>query len=94
MIYVDIDPIVAIHGRTLLAVDNTRIVTADMHKPETVLDNPAVRELIDFSQPVALLFVAVFHFVPTSDNPTGVIAAFREQQVPGSPPVACRSRSA
>ncbi|MGH3375667.1 MAG: SAM-dependent methyltransferase [Actinoallomurus sp.] len=84
VVYVDIDPIVAVHGRALLAADNTRIVTADMRKPETVLDNPATRELIDFSRPVALLFVAVFHFTPPSDDPAGIIAAFRERQVPGS----------
>jgi S-adenosyl methyltransferase len=84
VVYVDIDPIVAVHGRALLASDNTRIVTADMRKPDTVLDNPATRELIDFSEPVALLFVAVFHFMPPADDPAGVIAAYRECQVPGS----------
>src|SRR4051812_15108987 len=84
VVYVDIDPIVAVHGRALLAADNTRIVTADMREPESVLDNPATRELIDFNEPVALLFVAVFHFMPPSDDPAGVVAAYRERQVPGS----------
>jgi hypothetical protein len=84
VVYVDIDPIVAVHGRALLAADNTRIVTADMRDPQSVLDNPATQELIDFSEPVALLFVAVFHFMPPSDDPADVVAAFRERQVPGS----------
>jgi hypothetical protein len=84
VIYVDIDPIVAAHGRALLAADNTRIVTADMRKPEDVLNDPGTRELIDFDQPVALLFVAVFHFMPPEENPPGIIAAYREHQVPGS----------
>lgn len=84
VVYVDIDPIVAVHGRALLAAENTRIVTADMREPDTVLDHPATRELIDFSRPVALLFVAVFHFMPPPDDPAGVVAAFRERQVPGS----------
>ena len=84
MVYVDIDPIVAVHGRALLAADNTRIVTADMRKPETVLDNPATLELIDFGEPLAILFVAVFHFMPQHDDPAGVVAAFRERQAPGS----------
>jgi hypothetical protein len=84
VVYVDIDPIVAVHGRALLAADNTRIVTADMRDPDSVLDHPATRELIDFSEPVALLFVAVFHFMPPSDDPAGVVAAYRKRQVPGS----------
>lgn len=84
VVYVDIDPIVAVHGRALLAADNTRIITADMRKPDSVLDHPATRELIDFSEPVALLFVAVFHFMPSADDPASVVAAYRERQVPGS----------
>jgi hypothetical protein len=84
VVYVDIDPIVAVHGRALLAADNTRIITADMRKPETVLDDPTIQELIDFSKPVATLFVSVFHFMPPADDPAGVVAAFRARQVPGS----------
>jgi S-adenosyl methyltransferase len=84
VVYVDIDPIVAVHGRALLAADNTRIVTADMREPESVLNHPATRELIDFNEPVALLFVAVFHFMPPSDDPAGVVAAYRKFQAPGS----------
>jgi len=84
VVYVDIDPIVAVHGRALLAADNTGIVTADMRKPDSVLDHPVTRELIDFSEPVALLFVAVFHFIPQSDDPVGVIEAYRERLAPGS----------
>lgn len=84
VVYVDIDPIVAVHGRAILARDNTRIVTADMRKPETILDDPATQELIDFNEPLAILFVAVFHFMPPPDDPAAVVAAFRERQVPGS----------
>jgi hypothetical protein len=84
VVYVDIDPIVAVHGRALLAADNTRIVTADMRRPETVLDHPDTRELIDFARPVAVLFVSVFHFVPPAGDPLGIVKAFRERQAPGS----------
>jgi hypothetical protein len=84
VVYVDIDPIVAVHGRALLAGDNTRIVTADMRRPTAVLDHPDTRELIDFNRPVAVLFVAVFHFIPPADEPLGIVKAFRERQVPGS----------
>lgn len=55
VVYVDYDPIVATHARTLLADTNTRIVTADMHEPESVLYHPDTLELIDFTEPVAVL---------------------------------------
>ncbi|MFC5187443.1 SAM-dependent methyltransferase [Actinomadura harenae] len=84
VVYVDIDPIVAVHGRALLADDNTRIVTADMRRPETILDDPQLNGLLDFSEPVAVLFVAVFHFITDEDDPARIVRAFRERQAPGS----------
>jgi hypothetical protein len=84
VVYVDIDPIVAVHGKAMLAGDNTRIVTADMREPETILRDARTRELIDFSLPVAVLFVAVFHFVTPAQDPARIVAAFRDRQAPGS----------
>jgi hypothetical protein len=84
VVYVDIDPIVAVHGRALLADDSTRIVTADMRRPETILDDARVNEFLDFSRPIAVLFVAVFHFVTPEEDPARIVAAFRERQAPGS----------
>jgi hypothetical protein len=84
VVYVDVDPIVAAHGRALLAGSKTRIVTADMRKPDSVLEHPSTLELIDFSKPLAILFVSVFHFMTPADDPAGIIAAFRERQAPGS----------
>ena len=84
VVYVDIDPIVAVHGRALLADDTTRIVTADMRQPETILDNSEIQQFLDFSQPVAVLFVAVFHFVTPAEDPAWIVAAVRKRQAPGS----------
>lgn len=84
VVYVDIDPIVAAHGRALLANDNTKIITADMRQPETILADPLMHEIIDFSRPVAVLFIAVFHFISHADDPARIVAAFRERQAPGS----------
>jgi hypothetical protein len=94
VVYVDNDPIVLSHGRALLARDGaTAIVTADMRAPETILDAPETRSLIDFSRPVGVLFVAVFHFVATADHPRYVqghaspgeiMAVFRDRVAPGS----------
>nr|WP_235877861.1 SAM-dependent methyltransferase [Saccharopolyspora karakumensis] len=62
VVYVDIDPIVLAHGRALLADnDATTVITADMRTPEAVVDHPATRNLIDSSQPVAVLYLSVGH---------------------------------
>jgi hypothetical protein len=83
--YVDNDPIVLSHGRALLADDKTtRVFTADMREPQTILTAPGLAGLIDFSRPVAVLFVAVLHFVRDEEDPYGIVGAFRDAMVPGS----------
>ncbi|WP_312874532.1 SAM-dependent methyltransferase [Actinomadura litoris] len=84
VVYVDYDPIVAVHGRALLANKQTRIVTADMRDPESILDHEDTRDLIDFGRPVAVLFVAVFHFITREEDPAGIVSAFRARSAPGS----------
>jgi hypothetical protein len=88
------DPIVLSHGRALLARDGrTAIVSADMRQPDAILEAQETRDLIDFSRPVGLLFIAVFHFVPSADHPRYVpghadpgqiVAAFGDRAAPGS----------
>jgi SAM-dependent methyltransferase len=83
--YIDNDPIVLSHGRALLADDKTtRVFTADMREPEAILTAPSLAGLIDFSRPVAVLFVAVLHFVRDDEDPYGIVGTFRDAIVPGS----------
>ena len=83
--YVDNDPIVISHGRALLADDKAiRVFAADMREPQAILTAPGVAGLIDFSRPVAVLFVAVLHFVRDDDDPYGIVGTFRDAMAPGS----------
>lgn len=68
--YVDVDPIVLAHGRALLAESQVRttVVTADMRQPETVLADPEVQRLLDFSEPIAVLFLSVGHHLKDVDK--------------------------
>lgn len=85
VVYVDVDPVAVAHGRTILAdVPNAIALQADVREPKTVLESAGVRELLDFEQPVAVLMVAVLHFVPDSDDPRGIIADYLDPLVPGS----------
>jgi len=73
--YVDHDPVVLAHTRnTLHNVPGTAVVERNLTEPEQVLADPALRELIDFSQPAALLFPSVLEFVAGDDDPAGLIA--------------------
>lgn len=69
VVYVDIDPIVLAHGRALLA-DNaaTTVITADMRDPDAILSHPDTRRLIDFDEPVAVLFLSVGHHLKDTDE--------------------------
>ncbi|MEV4755925.1 SAM-dependent methyltransferase [Micromonospora sp. NPDC049559] len=84
VVYVDNDPIVLAHGRALLATDQrTTVVSADLRRPADVLENPEVRRLIDFDQPVGILLIAMTHFL-TDDERAPVLGALRDALAPGS----------
>ncbi|MCF2529497.1 SAM-dependent methyltransferase [Yinghuangia soli] len=85
VVYVDIDPIVLAHGRAILAENSrTRVVTADAREPKAVLNLPEVRELIDFSRPVALMMVAIVHHMADDDDPAGIVRAYLDALPSGS----------
>src|SRR5260370_14682183 len=83
--YVDNDPIVHVHADALLTGTGiTSIVLADLREPEAILSHPQIRELIDFGQPVALLLIAILHFISDAEDPAGIVATFRGALAPGS----------
>ncbi|MFE1592898.1 SAM-dependent methyltransferase [Nocardia sp. NPDC058705] len=85
VVYVDIDPIVLAHGRALLATnDNTRVVTADLRDSSTVLELAAVREMIDFSEPVAIMLVGMLHHLHDDEDPAGIVKAYLDAVPSGS----------
>jgi hypothetical protein len=85
VVYVDNDPMVQVHGEVLLA-DNetTSFVLGDLRDPDAVLDDPGLRRLIDFDQPVGLLMTAVVHFVADSSDPWGLVSRYIHAMPPGS----------
>jgi SAM-dependent methyltransferase len=85
VMYVDVDTVAIAHGQAILA-DNplADAVRGDMRAADEVLAHPRIVELIDFTRPVAVLMVAVLHFVPDSDRPAEIIARYHEACAPGS----------
>ncbi|GAA3207586.1 SAM-dependent methyltransferase [Streptomyces sp. XM83C] len=93
VVYVDNDPMVLVHGRALLEQDErTTVIHADMRDTDGIFEHPDTRRLIDFSQPVAVLFNSVFHCIPDSDTdgPLAVVRRVRERLAPGSILVMCQ----
>ena len=77
VVYVDNDPIVLAHARRLLSSTPsgaTAYIHADLRDPDAILSNPNLRRTIDLSEPVALMVVAVMHFIEDADDPYGHIA--------------------
>jgi SAM-dependent methyltransferase len=85
VVYVDNEPVVVAHSELMLRYnDRAAIVQADLRSPETVLDDHRTRELLDFDEPIAVLMLALLHFVPDSDDPAALVARYRDAFAPGS----------
>lgn len=85
VVYVDIDPAVLAHARGLLADDDsTVVITADMRDYEAILAHPDLRRLIDFDEPVAVLFLSVGHHLLDEFDPRRIMDGMLERAVPGS----------
>jgi hypothetical protein len=86
VLYVDRDPVAIVHSELILGDGhpNVKVLQADLRQPDDILNSAQRRAVIDLSRPVAVLMVAVLHFVPDSDRPKGLIRRFRDAVVPGS----------
>ena len=71
VVYVDIDPVAVAHSRAILGGDDRR---PSCCRPTcairtAILADERVRGLLDLDRPVAMLLVALLHFVPDEDDP-------------------------
>ena len=70
VVYVDTDPVAVAHSRLILGGnERATVIHEDLRRPGEILEHPDVRQLIDFDQPVALMLVAVLHFVSDAAEP-------------------------
>ncbi|KOU10712.1 MULTISPECIES: SAM-dependent methyltransferase [Streptomyces] len=85
VVYVDHDPVAVAHSEAVLAGhDDADVVAGDLLKPAEILGSPQVERLIDLNRPVALLLVAILHFVADEDDPYTAVAELRDALAPGS----------
>jgi hypothetical protein len=83
VVYVDKDPIAVAHSELMLT-DNDRaaVVEADLRDPVTILKHPTTRALLNFDEPLGLLFLQVMHWIP--DDVGDLAVQYRESLAQGS----------
>lgn len=85
VVYVDVDPIAVAHSRAILSGNRyATAVHADIRHPLRILSQPQVRDLLDLDQPMAVLLIAVLHFLPDADDAAGIVDQLRRAVGPGS----------
>ncbi|WP_053720040.1 SAM-dependent methyltransferase [Saccharothrix sp. NRRL B-16348] len=85
VVYVDFEDVAVAHSRMILADDDqSDVLQEDLTEPDAVLAGVRDTGLIDFAEPVGVLAVGVFHFVPPERDPAGVVAAYRDAVPAGS----------
>jgi hypothetical protein len=87
VVYVDNDPIVLAHARALLTSKpegKTAYIHADLREPEKILADQATRETLDFTKPIALMLVAILHFIPDEAGPRRAIQTLLDALPSGS----------
>lgn len=85
VVYVDSDPVVASHGRAMCdTASGIAFAEHDIRHPMDILGDSELTRLLDLSLPVAVLVVSVLHFMPDTDRPEEILAAFRSAMAPGS----------
>ncbi|MFE9421536.1 SAM-dependent methyltransferase [Kitasatospora sp. NPDC006697] len=92
VVYVDRDPVAVAHSRLLLEGDGlSAVVEADLTDPADLLARPEVAELLAPGEPVALLLVAVLHFVTDEQGPERILRTLRDALPPGSALAICHA---
>ncbi len=75
IVYVDNDPLVLSHARALLSSSPegvTAYLDADLRDTDRILELAA--EVLDFTRPVAVMLLAILHYIPDLDEAQRIVA--------------------
>ncbi len=84
VVYADIDPMVSTHATALMAGPDVITLQADLREPAQILGNPQVRDLLNFGQPIGIMFINVLHCLWDNEDPWAVVRQFRDAVPAGS----------
>jgi len=85
VVYVDYDPVVLLHARTLLTSDVSGAIDyidADLRDPPAIVRQAA--RTLDFSRPVAIMLISILHLILDRDDPYDLVSQLVNAVVPGS----------
>jgi hypothetical protein len=85
VVYMDNDPIVFAHARGLLSSGphgSTAYLDTDLRDTGKVLAEAA--QMLDLTQPVALVLSSVLQFIPDAEDPFKIVATLLDALAPGS----------
>ncbi len=85
IVYADFDPVVLSHAQALLTSSPegvTDYLQADLRDTGTILAGAA--RTLDFGQPIAVMLIAVLHFIPDADDPYAIVARLMDAVPAGS----------
>jgi hypothetical protein len=78
VVYVDNELVAVSHSRRMLADNpNAVMIDADLRDSRAVLGHPQTQRMLDFTRPIGLLMVAIFHFIPDRDRPVEIVERYR-----------------
>jgi hypothetical protein len=84
VVYVDLDPVAVLHSEALLRDNpNAAVIRADVRDPTPILAHPTARRLLDPGRPLAILLVALLHFVTDDAEAERLVGTLREALPPG-----------
>jgi O-methyltransferase involved in polyketide biosynthesis len=86
IVYVDNDPLVLAHARALLVNQSAEgvvnYIDADYNEPDVII--AGAREVLDFSQPIAVMFMGVLGYLESPDDAHAIIARVVDSVPSGS----------
>ena len=87
VVYVDNDPLVLVHARALLTshpAGRTAYIEADLSDPQQILTDDELTATLNMGEPVAVLLIAVLHFLPDTETAYGVVKTLMQALPAGS----------
>jgi hypothetical protein len=85
VVYVDVDPVAVAHSQAILqGTSGVAAIQGDVRQPEQILSHPEVRRLLDFDRPMAMLLVALLHFIPDDEAAGNALRVLRDALPHGS----------
>ena len=85
VVYVDNDPVVLAHARAILSDESSTFAErGDLLDPASIVRSPAIRDHLDWDQPIGLLLCGILHYMLDEEDPGRLVAEVADALPSGS----------